>query len=276
MFRFKQFTIRQDQTAMKVCTDACVLGAYADVGDSNTIPIRILDIGTGTGLLALMAAQRNPTALIDAVEVDEAAFRQAKENVASSPFSDRVQVWKERVQVFVPPFPSPPAPLPVGEGGPAGWSASGWLPSPQGRSAVAGGAGGKGIYHRILTNPPFYTNNLRSPDPAINRALHTDELPFAELVEAVERLLSHDGQWWVLLPPYETTQLTNLATTAGLHPFRQLHLRHNDDKPVFRVVTGFAYAQQPVVTETMAIYETSTNTYTPLFRALLRDFYLIF
>lgn len=251
MFSFKQFTIRQNQTAMKVCTDACVLGAYADVSADSSTPIRILDIGTGTGLLALMAAQRNPQALIDAVEVDEAAFAQARENAGSSPFADRVRVWKGRVQVFIPWLSSPPPPLPRGEENHA-------------------------LYHRILSNPPFYANHLRSPDSAVNRALHTDELPFAELVEAVERLLRPDGQWWVLLPPYETGVLTQLAATVGLHPFRQLLLRHNNDKPVFRLVTGFSYTQQTPQLETLPIYEPASNTYTPVFRALLRDFYLIF
>ena len=231
MFRFKQFTLHQDRTAMKVCTDACVLGAYADVAGEH-----ILDIGTGTGLLALMAAQRNPLATIDAIEVDEEAFGQATGNIADTTFADRVRVWHGRVQEFA---------------------------SPQ-------------RYDRVLTNPPFYTNHLRSPDAAANRALHTDELPFAELIKAVERLLKPDGQWWVLLPPYETERLTKLAAAVGLTPFRQLHLRHNDRKPVFRIITGFACRQQPMSTNTLTIYESDSNMYTPAFRALLRDFYLVF
>lgn len=254
MFSFKQFTIRQDRTAMKVCTDACVLGAYADVADESGRPARILDIGTGTGLLALMAAQRNPVARIDAIEVDEAAFGQARENVANSPFADRVRVWLGRVQAFVPSLPA----------------------TADRHGAEDGIAGEDALYHRILTNPPFYTNHLRSPDSAVNRALHTDELPFTELVDAVQTLLRPDGQWWVLLPPHETSVLTQLAATAGLHPFRQLHLRHNDGKPVFRMITGFAYTRQAVQTETLAVHESVGSAYTPVFRALLRDFYLIF
>ncbi|GAA4417311.1 tRNA1(Val) (adenine(37)-N6)-methyltransferase [Nibrella viscosa] len=232
MFRFKQFTIRQDRTAMKVCTDACVLGAYADVGVGG----RILDIGTGTGLLALMAAQRNETALIDAVEIDEAAAQQARENVAASSFTERVWVVQSRVQAFAPAR----------------------------------------VYDRILTNPPFYTNHLRSPDAAVNRALHTDDLPGTELIEAVVRLLKQDGQWWILLPPYEAGQLARQAATVGLKPFRRLHLRHHVRKPVFRLITGFAYQEGNVVDETLDIYEPDGRTYTQPFRALLTDFYLIF
>ncbi len=231
MFTFKQFTIRQDRAAMKVCTDACVLGAYADVAGA-----RILDIGTGTGLLALMAAQRNPMAVIDAVEIDEMAVGQAVENVTASLFAERVNVVQQRIQDFQ----------------------------------------GHNRYDRILTNPPFYTNQLRSPDSAVNRALHTDELPFAELIAAVARLLKPDGQWWVLLPPYETGKLTKLAQEAGLWPFNQLSVRNAGQKPVFRVVTGFSFKKTTFLDKTLTIRELDGNRYTPEFRALLRDFYLIF
>lgn len=218
---------------MKVCTDACVLGAYADVGESA---MRILDIGTGTGLLALMAAQRNLMAQVDAVEIDDAAFGQAVENVANSPFADRVRVWHGRVQEFT----------------------------------------STDRYDRILSNPPFYTNHLRSPDPALNQALHTDDLPFNDLVEAVVRLLKPDGQWWVLLPPNEHKRLIELAAPVGLTPFWQLHLRHNVNKPVFRVITGFTFSATMITDETLDIYEPDGRTYKPVFRALLTDFYLIF
>lgn len=227
---------------MKVCTDACVLGTYADLGVGGSV----LDIGTGTGLLALMAAQRNPTAQIDAVEVDEAAFAQATENVTASPFADRVSVVHQRIQDF----------------------------------------SDARIYDRILTNPPFYTNHLRSPDAAVNRALHTDELPFPELIEAVVRLMKPDGQWWVLLPPYETEKLKELAQNVKLKPYKQLLLKHNAQKLAFRVITGFSFINSQVTQETLTIYEAneralpegnrSGETYTSEFRALLRDFYLIF
>ena len=247
MFAFKQFTIHQERTTMKVCTDACVLGAYADVGEgargtlNKTTEERLLDIGTGTGLLALMAGQRNPTATIDAVEVDENAFAQATENSAASPFRERVTMFHSRIQNF----------------------------------------GDERIYDRILTNPPFYTNHLRSPDAAVNRALHTDELPFGELVEAVVRLMKPDGQWWVLLPPYEAGKLAELAQNFGLHPFRRLSLRHHEQKPFFRVITGFSFVNAEPIDETLTIYEHNPQSksgggYTAEFRALLQDFYLIF
>jgi len=261
MFAFKQFVIKQDRAAMKVCTDACVLGAFADVAHHDTdAPMRILDIGTGTGLLALMAAQRNPNALIDAVELDESAFEQATENAANSPFANRVRVWPGRIQEF---------------------GLSGLDPSRPDLSSP-------GRYHRILTNPPFYTNHLRPPSPTAARALHTDTLPFADLLTAVQRLLEPGGQWWVLLPPYQTGQLTALAKTANLHPFRQLHLHHQATKPALRLITGYSYAPGAtsvgatsvgatnLTTEALFIRESDNQTYTPAFQALLRDFYLIF
>ena len=217
---------------MKVCTDACVLGAYADVGVDG----HILDIGTGTGLLALMAAQRNPVANVDAVEVDEAAFVQASENVLASPFAGQIQMIHQRIQ----------------------------------------DVDGEGRYDRILTNPPFYTNHLRSPDAAVNRALHTDELPYDELLEAVVRLLKPGGQWWVLLPPYEAEKLSELAREAALWPFKRLLLRHHAQKPVFRIITGYSVEKGAMLTETLAIHESNGRTYTPEFRSLLHDFYLIF
>ncbi len=221
---------------MKVCTDACVLGAWTDVGVGG----RLLDIGTGTGLLALMAAQRNTSAQIDAVEIDDDAFKQAGDNTADSPFTDRIRVHHQSIQAF------------------------------------AALAVHKQQYDRILTNPPFYTNQLRSPDAAVNRALHTDELPFGELLSAVRQLLRSDGQWWVLLPPYEMTQLTALARAYGLYSFSQLDLRHHDQKPVFRQVTGFSSAEKPVESYELSVYETDGRTYTDAFRNLLRDYYLIF
>lgn len=216
---------------MKVCTDACTLGAYADVGGD-----RLLDIGTGTGLLALMAAQRNARARIDAVEVDEAACGQATENVAASPFADRVRLWQGRIQAFGPDE----------------------------------------RYDRILTNPPFYTNHLRSPDQRVNRALHTDELPFSDLLDAARCLLKPDGQLWVLLPPGEMHRLTAEARPRGLTAFCELSLRHHAQKPVFRLICGFSFQETAPHREQLAIYETDNRTYTEPFRRLLEPYYLIF
>lgn len=236
MFRFKQFTIQQDRTAMKVCTDACVLGAWSKIEAGQ----RILDIGTGTGLLALMAAQRNKDAKIDAVDLDADAAQQARENVMASPFANRITVAEASIQAFAATIP-------------AQW------------------------YDHILTNPPFYTNSLRSPDAAVNRALHTDELPFSDLVNAVDRVLKQTGSWWVMLPPPESERLVTMAEKMGLRPVRQLFLRHQPQKPVFRHCSEFRFSDfaLPEIAE-LSIREADGQTYTADFKTLLEPYYLIF
>ncbi len=221
---------------MKVCTDACVLGAWAGIETGQ----RMLDIGTGTGLLALMAAQRNPDARIDAVELDTDAAGQARENVMDSPFANRITVAQASIQAFAATIP------------------------PR-------------FYDHILTNPPFYTNSLRSPDGAVNRALHTDELPFSDLIDAVDRVLKQTGSWWVLLPPPESERLLVMAEKAGLRALRQLFLRHQPQKPVFRHLTQFCFsdATERQIGE-LAIREGDGQTYSTDFRALLQPYYLIF
>lgn len=239
---------------MKVCTDACVLGAWADI-ETGT---RLLDIGTGTGLLALMAAQRNrpadpANARIDAVELDEAAADQARENVANSPFANRIVVHQMAIQRYpdvVEDF--------VEDAGP---------PTPI------------RLYDYILTNPPFYVNSLRSPDEAVSRALHADDLPFTDLLMAVRRLLAPSGTWWVLLPPPEMAQLIMLAAQGAfpLLPAHQLWLRHHQHKPVFRHLAGFRFGDVLAnIPDELCIYEPDGRTYTDAFRALLQPYYLIF
>ncbi|MET4758482.1 tRNA1(Val) (adenine(37)-N6)-methyltransferase [Endozoicomonas sp. NE40] len=144
-FQFKQFRVDQDQCAMKVTMDACLFGALVDVEESQ----RILDIGTGTGLLSLMAAQRS-SAHIDAVELDDDAARQARQNVAQSPWSDRITVTQSAIQQFF--------------GAPDG-------------------------YDTIICNPPFFENSLKAANDKRTMARHTESLSFSDLVQATSRLL---------------------------------------------------------------------------------------
>ncbi|KAA0989346.1 tRNA1(Val) (adenine(37)-N6)-methyltransferase [Dyadobacter aurulentus] len=234
-FQFKQFTIQQDQCAMKVCTDACVLGAWTDVDNAD----RILDIGTGTGLLSLMIAQRNTYAAIDAVEIEAEAFFQAGENVHESPFKGRIQLYHEAIQDFE----------------------------------------SEHQYDLIVTNPPFFQSDLRSPAEKINRAHHSETLDFAGLLNAVKTLLKAEGRFSILLPVEEGIQFRTMANEQGWQLRREMTLLHKPDKKPFRTLMEFQNQPSPVLqvlTETLNIYETNGVTYDPKFRMLLKDFYLKF
>ncbi|RFS18372.1 tRNA1(Val) (adenine(37)-N6)-methyltransferase [Emticicia sp. C21] len=221
---------------MKVCTDACILGAYADVSNTQ----KILDIGTGTGLLSLMLAQRSKST-IDAVEIDDDAFAQAKVNIAESAFIDRISLYHQSVQIFSRQYQ---------ENTP---------------------------YDLIISNPPFYQNSLQSPDLQTNKALHATTLTFDELIDAVINLLSVDGKFIVLLPPFEADQLTGVAQKKGLYLWDKLAIQHNPQKAVFRHILSFGRMPVSEYTEdTLVIHPENSNAYSDKFRQLLSDYYTIF
>ena len=157
MFQFKQFTIHQQRSAMKVGTDGVLVGAWASVRANGRT---ILDIGTGTGLIALMLAQRNPEAEVVAVEIDSESAAQARDNVAASLWSDRVTVEECAVQDFV----------------------------------------SDRKFDLIVSNPPYFVDSQKCPDGSRNTARHTDTLSFSELMKAAERLLASDGRFAVIVP----------------------------------------------------------------------------
>ncbi len=236
-FRFKQFTIWHDRSALRVCTEACIFGAYADVSQAT----HALDIGTGTGLLALMMAQRNAKMLIDAVEIERQNFEQALENVAQSPFSEQISVHLAAIQD--------------------------WKKKDQ--------TSGISKYDLIVSNPPFFTKHLLSADEARNRALHTETLSLNDLAIAVSQLLVAHGHFVVLLPPYETQCLTDTLATLGLWPTRQLQIFQRLGKPIFRQITTFERKKTNLSTQILYIHN-SEGKYSDGFRTLLKEYYLIF
>jgi tRNA1Val (adenine37-N6)-methyltransferase len=209
VFQFKQFKILQDKTAMKVSTDACILGAYTDVSKCE----RILDIGTGTGLLALMVAQRNQEAVIDAVEIDEGAYNQAVENVSESVFSERVNVFHTTIQQF--------------------------------QTA--------NLYDLIISNPPFYQNHLQSEKSQKNLAHHTISLSFEDLIVSVNKFLKPNGTFVVLLPVHETTCLVEIAAQFQIFPQKQLQIRHRQNSKILRIITTFGYSEKIKIIEELII-----------------------
>ncbi len=215
---------------MKVCTDACVLGAYAGVDGAA----RILDVGTGTGLLALMIAQRNAEARLDAVEVDEGAYGQATDNVLASPWAGRIRVIRSRIQDYDPGY----------------------------------------RYDLVVSNPPFYENYLKRPGAAQNVALHGEALSLPELAAAVHHLLGPAGRFVVLLPPYQAGRLQALLAPLGLFPLDQLHLHDRPGAPPLRRITTYTFGTPGACPETNLCIRNATGTYTDEFVRLLRPYYL--
>ena len=192
-FRFKQFTVSQGGAAMKVGVDSVLLGAWVDV-DSAT---RILDTGSGTGLLALMMAQRYPDAVIDAVEIDEDAHQQAIENVTNSPWSNRIRLCCNDFFDFADNCPS--------------------------------------RYDLIISNPPYFTASLKPSDIKRNIARHNDRLPIRRFVAEATKLLTPNGMMAVVLPPAEASELIDEAESCNLLVKRTLHVQTIPSKPVSRI-----------------------------------------
>ena len=166
-FRFKQFAVEQDDVAMKVGTDGVLLGAWADCGCAE----RILDIGTGTGVIALQMAQRNPEAQIQAVEIDEIAAKRARTNFDNSPWAARLAVEQTAVQEFAP----------------------------------------VDKFDLIVSNPPYFVDSLLPPDAKRSTARHTHDLTFEELDKAAARLLADNGKFALILPITEFEKYLTLT-----------------------------------------------------------------
>jgi tRNA1Val (adenine37-N6)-methyltransferase len=215
---------------MKVCTDSCIFGAAINVKDCTSI----LDIGTGTGLLALMAAQRC-AASIDAVEIDKAAAQEAIENINQSPWANRIQVHATSIQLFKPENDKK--------------------------------------YDLIISNPPFFSDSLKSTNGEKNTALHQAELSLAELLEVVKRLLKPDGRFVILLPSYEAEVLREEAMDEGLYSSAVLKIRDTEKGKIIREITEYRKELSfPSLSE--LIRKEEDGSYTPNFISLLKEYYL--
>ena len=218
---------------MKVCTDACVFGAWVAsyINNKKITPENILDIGTGTGLLSLLLAQKT-AAKITAVEIDEAAAIQAQQNFQASPWDNRLAVVNSPIQSFNP-------------------------------------------FHKfglIISNPPFFNNNLQSPDDKRNQALHTTTLSYNTLINSAFNFLHDDGLLAVLLPFANAGEFIALALKEGLHLINHTKVRQTTTHDYFRSIMFFGKTIQPCTTTEISIKE--NNTYTTEFIELLKDYYL--
>ena len=208
-FRFKQFVVQQDRCAMEVSTDGVLLGAWADLERA----CRILDIGTGTGLLALMAAQRNPSATIDAIEVDTEAVDQAIRNVFSSPWSGRIRVHHMDVRRIVVTEP----------------------------------------FDHVICNPPYYGGEMRSSDVRTSIAKHSASLSFEELMAVVDRVLSAIGRASFIIPFGREKELVGHAVALGLMPERVAHVVYTEGRSPKRLMIDFTRTASGRSEETLTV-----------------------
>ena len=228
VFRFKKFVIEQDLCAMKVGTDGVLLGAWATGG------ARILDVGTGTGIIALMLAQRCPQARVTAIDIDEGAVSQALHNVAQSPFSDRVEVLRCSVQEFY---------------------------GCNGTHVTDGG------YDSMVSNPPFFIDSLNAPDHQRNIARHAETLTYAQLMQAAWRLLADGGELSVVVPFDYRQRMEDEATFVGFFLSRVCAVRTAAHKPAKRFLLAFRKHPCPCERTEMTIGDAA-------YTQLTQDFYL--
>lgn len=229
-FSFKQFTIHHDRCAMKVGTDGVLLGAWANVSAAR----HILDIGTGTGLIALMMAQRNPDARIIGIDIDEGAVEQARENIANSPWKDRVEAALQNVCTYRPSM----------------------------------------SFDVIVSNPPYFVNSLKCPDNQRNTARHTDSLDFESLISSASRLLSSEGTFSVIIPTDGMEAFLTIALRHGLHLSRRTWVHTKPDADPKRVLLALGKSAEKDCTENHLVIELSRHVYSAEYTALTREFYL--
>lgn len=237
-FQFKQFTIQQDRCAMKVTTDACLFGAWtAHQLNKEKSVNSILDIGTGTGLLSLMVAQQS-AARIDAIEIDSDTCEQATSNVHDSPWRERITIIHGNAKDKLQTLNKP--------------------------------------YDIIISNPPFYENELQSGNLQKDMAHHSTELSLDELIQVISReILNPSGQFYLLLPFKREQEIDKAFTKAELAITRKILVRQSTRHHFFRIMLAGrkGHSSVPAVTEELAIRD-DKDQYTPEFTSLLKDYYL--
>ena len=230
-FRFKQFTVHQQHCAMKVGTDGTLLGAWALATEGSC---RIFDIGTGTGLIALMMAQRYPKAQVTAIDIDDGAVRQAKENVSASPFADRINVMKADVLTFKE----------------------------------------EEKYDSIVCNPPFFEDSLICPDPQRTEARHTVSLGYRQLMEATFRLLKDDGRFSLIMPSDYRERLEGEAHLRGFFISRLCSVQTTPSKAPKRYMIEFTKQPVSEVITENGILCISPYERSPWYQQLTNEFYI--
>lgn len=230
-FTFKQFVVHQERCAMKVGTDGTLLGAWAETARADG---RILDIGTGTGLIALMMAQRYPKAQVTAIDIDAEAVAQATDNVRRSPFADRIQVCQADVNAYE-----------VEEN-----------------------------YDAIVCNPPYFNHALTCPDDQRTQARHTLSLSYRQLMSTAWRLLAEEGLFSVIIPNDYFQQMESEAHLAGFFLTRIYGVRTIKGKNIKRYLIEFRKNPHKELVNKEVMIEDSPNVRSEWYRELTKDFYI--
>lgn len=232
-FEFKQFSVSQARAAMKVGTDGVLLGAWCPV---NNNPTTILDIGTGTGVIALMLAQRTDALQIDAFDIEEDAFEEASENFDNS-------IWNDRLFCFH-----------------AGLDE--YIDEPEDE------------YDLIVCNPPFYSEDFKTNNEQRDLARFQEAMPFEDLVEAADLLLSDNGIFAVIIPYKEEQKFIELCADVELFPIKVTRVRGNPTSQIVRSLLAFKRFELPVLEADEIAIEINRHEYTDEYIALTKDFYL--
>lgn len=231
-FVFKQFVVKQHNCGMKVGTDAVLLGAWACMQRANTV----LDVGTGTGIIAMMLAQRSQ-ATIDGIEIDIDAYIQAVENSTNCKWKDRLNMYHKSLQDY---------------------------------SRVC-----EKKYDAIVSNPPYFSNSLQAASESRTVARHTCTLKFEELAEGIASLLNLNGIFATILPPKESEDLIRIVKRHKLHLTRLTRVQTCASKAPKRMLMQFGFNPTSFSEDTLVI-ENADHSYSESYKDLTKDFYLGF
>ncbi len=235
VFRFKEFEVSHSKSAMKIGTDAVLLGAWTPIEDNLN---SILDVGAGTGILALQMAQRSAAETIDAVELDPDAFEECVTNFEHSPWSDRLFCYHASFQEFYTEVEE--------------------------------------TYDLIISNPPYFTEepDSKTTSKAREKARFQEHLSFKDLLEGVSILLSRHGSFSVILPVSEQEKFISMANAYQLYPSNILNVKGQPTSPVKRTLIKFSRNKKNTILTEELIIEHSRHEYTQDYKDLVKDFYL--
>jgi tRNA1Val (adenine37-N6)-methyltransferase len=234
-FQFKKFTIQQEKCNMKVCTDSCLFGAWVAAKIEQRIinPKTIIDIGTGTGLLSLMLAQKS-LAQIHAVDIDKNSFDQASGNFNASPWNERMQAFHSDIKEWKSPHK----------------------------------------YDLIITNPPFYEDDLEPEDYGKSLSKHSSTMGLEDLLLKAKNLLNEDGNFALLLPWTRTKWFESAASAYSLFVKEKTEVKQTPQHNFFRTMLLLRNQKAGTLKKNELIIKTNDNEYTPGFTKLLKDYYL--